>query len=297
MDDSFAVTSRAALPAFLEQFRSQEFRERLARRLGNPTGRVDEMLEANFRQISLGLDLLSTEDLRGKRILEVGAGQGFLSLFLRAQGFDASAVEPAMSGFEQYEIVNEEVRAAAAPLVLPFFAIGAEELNPAKQGRFDIIFSVYVLEHLPKLDQAFAAMRSVLTQDGVMLHLCANYAFPYEPHFGVPLLPGMPKVTEWLLPDRITRSELWRSINFITYGRVQHLCRDNDLVAEFTGGLLYQQLNRLASDPTFRARHRSSFVTWTYDLMRLTHLLPLTKHAPKRLVSPMQFKARAASHS
>lgn len=280
-----------SLARFIDIFGDRDLRARISHKLGRPVAWVDDHLEANLRQMAIALNLLSGIELRGKRILEVGAGQGFVSLYLRSRGLDATAIEPATSGFEHYQVMSNEVRTAVSPLQLPFHAIGAEELTPKIHGHFDVVFSVYVLEHLPQLERAFAAMRSVLRSGGVMAHICANYAFPYEPHFGVPLIPGVPKYTELLLPAKISESELWRSLNFITYGRVQKLCRAHGLVAEFATGLLYDQLVRLGADETFRARHGGRWSHGLYQLLKSTRLLMLTKRVPSRLISPMRFVA------
>ena len=61
-------------------------------------------------ELATGLDVLGAQQLAGKRILEVGAGTGLLSIFLRRQGFDVTALDPSLGGFEPHERVARVVR-------------------------------------------------------------------------------------------------------------------------------------------------------------------------------------------
>ena len=51
--------------------------------------------------------------------------------------------------------------------------------------------------------RALEALDALLSPGGMMIHHCPNYTVPFEPHFGIPLVPGAPERTAALLPDRI----------------------------------------------------------------------------------------------
>ena len=79
-------------------------------------------------------------------------------------------------------------------------------------------------------------MRSVLAPAGSMVHTCPNYHVPYEPHFGIPLVPGVPSATRFVLPGRIASSGLWRSLNFVTSTGLRRTARRAGLTVEFEPG-------------------------------------------------------------
>ncbi|WP_161539640.1 class I SAM-dependent methyltransferase [Paramagnetospirillum kuznetsovii] len=271
--------------------RAHDLQERLARRLNRPIAQVAALLESKLRQVPVTLELLADIDLVGKRLLEIGAGPGLASIFLKANGYDITAIEPALSGFDEYAVYHEELIRTLGHDDLTLLVIGAEELDSAIHGLFDVIFSHNVLEHVPQLDEAFAAMCGVLKPGGVMVHMCVNYNFPYEPHFSIPLIPGWPKLTEIVLPRRIRDSQLWQCLNFIDAGQVRALCKRNGLQVGFAPGLLHAQLVRIQEDPTFGARHHGALLKIISRMLRLTGLFEMLRHLPPVAVSPMRFVA------
>jgi 2-polyprenyl-3-methyl-5-hydroxy-6-metoxy-1,4-benzoquinol methylase len=71
-------------------------------------------------------------------------------------------------------------------------------------GTFDLIFSNNVFEHVRDVQAALATLGALLRPGRVMVHNCPNYDVPYEPHFGIPLLPLRPASTARVLPKSIT---------------------------------------------------------------------------------------------
>ena len=44
---------------------------------------------------------------------------------------------------------------------------------------------------------SFYATKNVTCgEGGAMIHMCPNYFVPYEPHFGIPLIPFAPRATQ-----------------------------------------------------------------------------------------------------
>ena len=229
----------------------------------------------------------------GMRVLEVGSGMGLLSAFLASQGLDITALEPGLGGFG----VSSALAGAASRLegfpLLKRLDIPAQAL----QGQtFDFIYSINVLEHIPELADAMAGMARVLSADGTMVHTCPNYLVPFEPHFGLPLVPLFPKVTELLVP-RLRTSELWKSLNFVTLPQMKRICTGLKLDVRFERGVLYRAFERLDTDAAFRERQAKGLVKWVYLALKLTGTLTLLKHLPPVLATPMVFELKRSSQS
>jgi 2-polyprenyl-3-methyl-5-hydroxy-6-metoxy-1,4-benzoquinol methylase len=259
--------------------------QNIMRRTSVDRERITSILSVYAAESRYGFQLISPQlPVQGK-ILEVGAGLGMLSSFLRIQGYDITALEPCTSGFDFFTQIREVILEEAG-VDLPNLPIRAEELNTEQHGPFDFIFSINVLEHIPELPGALRGMASVLAPGGRMWHTCPNYLFPYEPHYGIPLLPVFPRATSVLLPRRIVRDELWRSLNFITYFRLKRLARANGLTAVFLKGTMANALKRLDSDAEFAAR-QSGIASRIQRLLKAMGVVSAIGALPAALSTPM----------
>ena len=166
-------------------------------------------------------------------------------------------------------------------------AIGAADLDPELHGRFDLIFSNNVLEHIDDPVAALHSMRRVLTDGGVMIHSCPNYSVPFEPHFGFPLIPGRPAATRRVLPASISSSDVWNSLNFVTARQIRQWSTDLGLTTRFRSGALATSVERLGTDTEFRDRHRAlAFVGQALVTIRATDVL---RRLPATWSTPMDF--------
>ena len=208
-----------------------------------------------------------------------------LSSYLRLQGHDITALEPSAPGFDFMAQIQGVVLEETGT-DLPILHIRAEELCPDQHGAFQFIFSVNVLEHIPELTGAMRGMASVLAPGGRMWHTCPNYIFPYEPHYGLPLIPLFPRATSLLLPRRITGDSLWRSLNFVTYFDLKRLARANGLSADFRGGTMADALKRLESDDKFAARH-SGRLSQIYRILKGIGGISAIEALPAAVSTPM----------
>ena len=188
------------------------------------------------------------------RILEVGAGLGLLSAALAMLGQDVVALEPAGPGFDSNRELSPTIRRETA-VGYDLLPIPAEELRPEIHGHFDLAFSINVLEHVPDPTEALRRLDACLAPRAVMLHTCPNYRVPFEPHFGIPLLPIRPAATRRLLPSSIRDTGLWHSLNFVTARDVDELASRLLADVRFQPSELAYTLDRLATDEMFRGRH------------------------------------------
>jgi len=220
-------------------------------------------------------------------------------LFLKQRGYDITAEEPVQGGFDLFEISRDAITSRHQAIGLEVIPLPSAELDPEQHGRFDLIYSYNVVEHIDRLEASLAAMVNLLTDDGVMVHNCPNYFFPYEPHLALPVVKPIKELSERLFKAKIDQKRaLWDSLNFVTYGEIRRFARRGQLDVRFAPGLLHAAFARLEDDPLFRQRHGQSVVGRVFRLLSKTRTLSLLKHLPAAVVSPMQFEiSRAPSRS
>ena len=235
-----------------------------------------------------GVDLLAATSLAGKRVLEVGAGLGLLSAWLESNGIDVTPLEPGGPGFDHFPRVISALRKRLGLPADRLLDIGVNGLDPNVHGSYDVIFSVNVMEHVDDLPRAFGAIRSVMAPGAVALHHCPNYAVPYEPHYGLPLVPFWPNLTAHFAGVRA--EPLWQSFNFITHRDVRRLARRNRQTVAFRSGEMAEAIGRLGTDPEFRARH--PILHALSAGLGGNALTSLARGLPISLSTPMTFECR-----
>jgi 2-polyprenyl-3-methyl-5-hydroxy-6-metoxy-1,4-benzoquinol methylase len=278
----------------LEHFISTIDRQRVVAEITAASGAepaaIRRRLDTYLNECRVGLDLVEPYLHGARRLLEVGAGIGALSAFLASEGFDIVAIEPAGPGFDVVAMMRRSIDAQLDGVVREVLDAGVDEI-PDDLGTFDLVFSVHVLEHVPDVDTAIAAMQRQLAPNGRSVHVCPNYAFPFDPHFGIPLIPGLPAATTALLPTSIRSSGMWSSLNFVTAGQVRRSARRLGLTVDFRRGVLGEMVDRLDSDPVFRGRHEK-LVSITDLLFHRLRLRAALDRWPPGLASPMVFQLR-----
>ena len=276
------------LEAFLGNFPIEGICECLENEQGLEKNYVKDILctFANETRVTLGLveNFLNPEI----RILEVGAGICLFSIFLKSENYNVVALEPALGGFSDFEKIKNAVLACYYHIELEVFSISAQDLSRQKYGEFHLIYSNNVIEHIPDLSSAFSAMTSVLSQNGLMVHACPNYAIPYEPHFGVPVFKLWPGLSRCLFSKRIERKvDLWDSLNFISYFNVKVLAANNHLHVKFVQGVLYNSVLRFETDKSFRERHGNKFLLSLLSWLKCLRILQMIKYLPPFISTPM----------
>ena len=220
------------------------------------------------------------------RILEVGAGYGLASICFAMMGFSVTALEPGDTGFEDY-MGTSSAFADVSEVKIQHIEAGAESADFTNLSKFDLIISNNVLEHVQDLESAARNLSTSLKSGGIMVHSCPNYVFPYEPHFGIPLLPFFPALTKYILPKKITGSELWSSFNFITSFRVKNTFRQEGLSVVFRKGTMCAGISRLRHEEIFASRHKLLHKVFSVDLIFQIAYKLLNIHSS--LATPMDF--------
>ena len=103
-------------------------------------------------------------DLRGKRILEVGAGTGRDSFYMSKDGAELHLLDYSMNSLKLIK--------KAAPIDFPLNAIGGDAFAlPFKDGTFDVVFHQGLLEHFRKVkaDALLSENIRVLKKGGLLI--------------------------------------------------------------------------------------------------------------------------------
>ncbi|NND81383.1 MAG: methyltransferase domain-containing protein [Gammaproteobacteria bacterium] len=251
---------------------------------------ASETVSTFMNEAIVGLRLMMNDLDKTSRILEVGAGLCFLSIFLKEKGYQVTALEPLDGGFGFFDSLKQRILDSYSHNGLVVVEKRAEQLTPHEDGEYDLIFSSNVIEHIAELDDAMLAMASVLLDTGKMIHGCPNHVVPYEPHVGLPIISWLPKLTELFWKTKLEEnSEMWKSLNFVTYFKIRSIARRHGFAVKFKPRLTYDSFLRLSEDPEFRRRHESTLVGKCLRVLELSGTLKLTRYLPAWLNTPMIF--------
>jgi 2-polyprenyl-6-hydroxyphenyl methylase/3-demethylubiquinone-9 3-methyltransferase len=99
-------------------------------------------------------------DWRGKTVLDLGCGGGFMSEALARRGAEVTSIDPAPAA-----IVIAEAHAASQGLAIRFVVASGEKL-PLGDRSMDLVVCVDVLEHVKDLDAVLGEIARVLRPGG-----------------------------------------------------------------------------------------------------------------------------------
>jgi SAM-dependent methyltransferase len=244
----------------------------------------DEEATFGFSEIA---PLIAARGGKGLRCLEIGSGPGLLLGRLKTRFPDCSfeGLEPVGSGFAKTEAPLKIIAARAG---LTIHRCGYEDFRPA--GDFDLIFSINVFEHVADWRDYLTRTQGWLAPGGTSAALCPNYAFPWEPHFRLPIVLNK-TITHAVFARAIKAYErdfdyhgLWASLNFVTKGQVLRYARAAglDLVSDET--VMRRMFARLFTDPAFAKRQRA--LAGVAKLLYRTGATRILEWPGLRLVSP-----------
>lgn len=196
--------------------------------------------------------------LAQQSILEIGAGPGLLSEMLANDGHCVQAVEPIGSGFSETEAVLRSIESARPDI--RFHRCGIEDFKTS--DRFDLVLAVNSFEHIPDWRGAIEKAYSLLHPGGRAVILCQNYDFPYEGHYGLPVIFGK-AFTARIFAKQIAAFDakwsthgLWESVNMISLRDVRAFCRQRRIPLKVDAAINVRMVERIFTDPEFAKRQR-----------------------------------------
>lgn len=280
------LLSSVDLDNYCVALRQPSVRAELAARTGLSANAAGLYLDAICSEAQTGLRLLQWSGFRPPdRVLEVGAGGGLLSGFLQSRGVDLVAIEPTEQGFELTPKLAALVSAATGVSV-EILPLSARGVRPEKHGLFNLIFSVNVIEHFQPMIENLDALTRLMARRGIQVHTCPNYHVPYEPHYGIALLPFSPHLTPHLGRRQLLSEGLWRSLNFITATDLLAYATRSGLAISFKQGALAEALDRLCAEPEFAAR-QPKFLSYAAKAIKALRLMRIVKNLPPTWVTPL----------
>ncbi|MEL6305049.1 MAG: class I SAM-dependent methyltransferase [Bacteroidota bacterium] len=121
-----------------------------------------EVLYASVKRKNLQKKTQTIENqvIKGKKLLDFGAGTGDFVKFAQQRGFDAIALEPNVLASEKAQQKGLSV---------------FNSLEQIKDSRFNVITLWHVLEHLPNLDRDIKSLLALLEDDGLFVVAVPNY--------------------------------------------------------------------------------------------------------------------------
>ena len=112
------------------------------------------------------LNVLDKVDLKGKRILDLGCGDGYYSIYLNKRGADVVGVD-----LSSNMVKLAKKNAKKNGLEIPFYEIDGNKLNFSDEY-FDMVLTVVVLQHVIgefELNKLIKEVRRVLTKCGIVI--------------------------------------------------------------------------------------------------------------------------------
>ena len=107
-------------------------------------------------------------DLRGKKVMDVGCGQGFFSRLLAEKGASVTGTDAAGPLLEMAKKENKNIRYVKAD---------AHDLSFAKTGEFDMALCVLALQNMEDLKGALAEISRMIKPGGKFIAILNHPAF------------------------------------------------------------------------------------------------------------------------
>jgi SAM-dependent methyltransferase len=190
--------------------------------------------------------------------VEIGSGVGLLSLFASTEVKNITSLEPESAGFSAMGQFRERILSEWCEDGIPVFKNSfLDDLPHGK--KFDFIYSVNVLEHVPQPENLLDEVFERLKPGGMAWFVLPHYSFPYEQHFEIPIFFNK-RLTEKLFSNRIRNHKvspdpvgLWAELSWPTQGDLRRFLLSRTWPHEFRKNVLGGYFVRL-SEPHFVQR-------------------------------------------
>ena len=161
-------------------------------------------------------------------ILEVGGGACILAAQLSKKYplLRFYTIEPHAEGFQSFNKISHFL---AKKYNFNVYFGDFSSFSTTENKKFDLIFTIDVLEHLPNYEYFLKWSKDHLNNSGNLVTVFPNFRFPFDYHFRIPILLNK-KITGFIFQHKIRRHEinnncegLWSSLNFIKVKELKEL--------------------------------------------------------------------------
>jgi len=227
-----------------------------------------------------------------EEVLEIGAGSFLLSAYIASKGIKVTALEPLSKDFNWFAKLQNDVLGFCREHNIVFERTTALAEDFVAPEKFDLIFSVHVLEHMRDPIRALDNMYQSLRPNGQIVTVCPNYDVPFEPHLGIFLIGRSKALNARLYPVAVARKQdVWDALTFVRCSQLKrHLSRRRASFS-FTRTMLRDSFLRLGEDEMFWQRMPKA-IRWLYRVLRSAHLIGLLPLVPARFQTPMELVIR-----
>lgn len=182
-------------------------------------GIITERLE---RQVILEL----TGDVRGRRVLDIGSGDGALAVALNKRGAAVVAIDRSIAMIDEAKARAERENANVN------FQVATAEHLPFRDAQFDVVTAITILCFVDEPLPVFKEIARVLRPGGRLV------------------IGELGKWSTWAVGRRVRAwfgSRLWRRGRFRTTGELSRLAEEAGLVVETLRGAVYYPRSGLAA--------------------------------------------------
>ena len=192
----------------------------------------------------------------GIRVLEIGSGSGILLSFL-AKSFPNitfEGIEPFLSGHDHWKEMSKKIDN------VEIYNTDIESFIP--EEKYDLIFSINVLEHVPKWKEYIHKSHELLLPRGKNIVLCPDHHLPYESHYIIPIIINK-RITKLIFQKIIERYEKknmaighFDALNLIKKKQLSKYLITNNINYTFNDNIKYEILNRLLDNKYLLVRQK-----------------------------------------
>lgn len=194
----------------------------------------DSALPSHMHEVFVPAILSRLRDLQPQRVLDLGCGNGSLCRLINDAGFEVEGCEPSQAGIQQARSAHPD---------LQFTCTSIYDEPPAEwMGRFDVIVSTEVIEHLydpsamPRLASRLLKPGGVILvttpYHGYLKNLVLSLLNKWDPHFSPLWLHGHIKFWSRKTLTQLFQEEGMQFVSFKGLGRLPWLWMT--MLLEFT---------------------------------------------------------------
>lgn len=168
-------------------------------------------------------ELLSLITIKGKKLLDAGSCCGEFLFEAVQAGAIGYGIEPDDLSLEISKLLFQNNNQEAQ------LVRGSVEELPFLENSFDLVVSIFILEHVKNTEKTIIEMMRVLKPGGTLWLRCPNYLYPREYHYKRYYLPFFPKVIEQVYFNIVSgrQSDYFMKLKRITPGLIRKILKKN----------------------------------------------------------------------